>query len=329
MIYSSGFSQDTLVVERLEYRLVVLSDNEALPAVHLDKLTAASVSYECPKVGFLEICGVSGYDVWVNGRYLTHKQAGKCVQLPANDFCEGRQSTVLLSLSTDENLDGVSLRLLQLIPERQLLQSRLSIRSFDRGAWWMVSFLVLGVLILMYRELSPAPLLQFFTRTGTTYYQSQLLAENKTFTVLFVALFASFDWTYVYVAHFSLVSWLSAFGALLLFFLMVRLVQQMGALLFGLKELRDDQFNGLTQLSLAVGLVLMFFCLFDFLVLDGDFLSKESVKWMLFTVYAGYLLRRVLKVMFKSRLLKLHLFAYLCTTEILPVVYIIYWILYN
>jgi hypothetical protein len=107
-----SYGQDTLTVDRLDYRFVSYEDGIMEPIISLEDADVAGVLVPCENDIQVEFCGSNSFDIWVDGRLVLQKIKGqKCEYLSLEKLCEiANRDTVYISVVSQNRLKGVSAR---------------------------------------------------------------------------------------------------------------------------------------------------------------------------------------------------------------------------
>ena len=318
------YGQDTLTVDRLDYRFLSYKDGILEPIASLENEDVAGVFVPCEDNVFIEVCGPKPFDIWVDGRLVVQEPLGDCQYLEMKSLCQmANRDTVFISLVSRENLKGLTARTFVIRSSKK--NPFEIIRRSKVSQFVYFGFVTCFVVLIVMRD--------NFSGGKITLKKPNLLSFNgKFFSIemlliqFVVILMSSFSYV-IYRGDASVGDWITIGGYLLLYWCCLIVITWSSATVFRFNRFANWQLIFTVKswfiLSLLVFTIQFISQIFNLTILESEYVLVNTVAvgllmFMMVIVYI-FMLQRGIK--------SLHIFIYLCTTEILPIGLIIYWLL--
>jgi len=322
-----GFSlsaQDTLTVDRLDYRFVSYEDGLFSPLVSLESAEVAGVFVACVQPLQLELCGRHPLDVWVDGRLIKRKLAKECIYLKLSALCHtAKRDTVFMTLVSDENLESITARTIRISSGLDALEFNLLKRS-TLSEFWYVGFLIGLGLIVSVKYIVPD--FWRFRRPNLAQGTYRLSSLDNWILLLLASVVNAFSWAFLSEER-SAALFFSTLGFVLLMLIAKFLLVLLAATLFNSWKPTAWQFTFFIRFwffwsIMAFLAILALHILFSVQYFDRSVFEVFAAGVLgLFVMVVAYFL------MTQRGTKSLHIFIYLCTVEILPVGLVIFWFL--
>jgi hypothetical protein len=328
-----GSAQDTLSVERLEFRLLGEEQGAFVPLIDPSQATMAGLFLPCGTASMYRVCSGVPFELWADGRLINKVSKPGCLVFDGYDFCEiMTRDTVFVSFVSKSDLKGLTVRRIE-IQEKQTGKDSflLLYKEKSRVQGWIVALLIVGVLFVLFKELIPLGYRNLFLLSrrdsGSATAFSRFLSLDNLFSILFASLLTGFAWNYLQHDRLFVWDWLvAAFWVLVLFLLKFSVVSLVSGL-YRFQPTSRWQLDTFLRFFLVASALFALFAAFDFLVLNGSPGLQTALRWLAPLSLALYLVWVVFRMMLQATLKKLHIFSYLCGTEIVPTISLIYWLL--
>jgi len=317
-------AQDTLTVDRLDYRFITYEDGLFSPLVSLESAEVAGVFVTCQASLQMELCGTQPFDVWVDGRLIRQKKNRGCLYLSTADVCKvANRDTVFLTLVSDEKLPDLSARTFQIAKKDSLVAFDLSRRS-PIGEFWYFGFIVGMGLIVVARVLVPDFYRFRWPNLDQGNYRHSSL--DNWILILLASVLLAFSWSFL-IHDRSVAVFFGTAAFILLIFIAKFCLILLSASLFGFWKPTAWQFTFFVRFCFFwsvvwFGMLLILQIFFNFQDFNQAFFEAfAAVLLALFILVVSYIL------MSQRGTKSLHIFIYLCTVEILPMGLAIFWFL--
>lgn len=321
---TSLVAQDTLTVDRLDYRFITYENGLFSPLVSLESAEVASVFVTCQESLQMELCGSQPFNIWVDGRLIRQKRDRACLYLSTDELCRvANRDTVFLTVVSNEKLQDLQARTFRVAKKYGLSEFSLMRRS-PLGEFWYFGFIVGLGLIVMARMLVPD--FWRFRWPNLEQYNYRLSSLDNWILVVLCSLLLAFSWSFL-VDDRSIPLFFGTTGFLLLVFILKFCLIVLSASLFGFWKPTAWQFTFFVRFSFFWSVV-AFIILLMLLV----FFNLQHFNQAIFEACAAGLLSLFILVvsyilMSQQGTKSLHIFIYLCTVEILPMGLVIFWFL--
>ena len=297
----------------------------------------------------LEVCLEQGSTLFFNGSLMHYYQADRCQYMPVDSLIDvyGADTLLLNIYHPALNLKNIAISISLLNANNDEHTSYLVVRRnqdlYKNFAELVLLFLfglvtltivVSGKSVFEFYDFvrgfslrileEKKSVVRVFSRTNLVYLFVQSLIVA--FVILLISIYsaseAQISYLHTYTSNYSIyLIWvLVGLGYMALFIVRYVLVS-LNTLLFNIKDVRDIHFRDFTRMS-------MFFSLIIAVVLSVTVIIDESVAnivvygvvrvLILFFLLRTFILYQ--KILRSSSYRKLHLFSYLCVTEILPLI---------
>lgn len=322
VLLDAGFSssaQDTLTVERLDYKFVTLEDGRMSPVNFLDETDVAGTFFPCNDTQFVEFCSSTGFSIWVDGRFVS-ENVGKddCLHFSSMELCGySERDTVFVSIVSESGLLGVTARTFDVIPESE--ETIFPKRRFQEDEFWKMGLIFCGI-VLIANKLFFAKRFVYIPRLGESYAEKFLTVSNLVQLVI-ASLLGAFLWSFT--KHSSFMDFFYVVGAVLFWWILKSVLTIVSGTLFRFRTQANWQANFLLQFWTIMFIALFGLVVIDDLFADGLLFTEERYRTALALLEGLFVLLALVIFRLQKGLKSLHRFIYLCTTEILPGVLII------
>jgi len=320
-------AQDTLTVDRLDYRFVSYEDGLFSPLVSLESADVAGVFVPCVQDAQVELCGTAPFDVWVDGRLIRRSLKKGCQYLELTGLCAyAERDTVFLTLVSESKLSNIRARTFQIVPKGEnfydmtLFSSRSPIANF-----WYVGFLVVCGLLASLRYIGPVHASRLF-RPKFDQFTYRLLSIDSWIFLIFACLISAFSWAYLAGAQSGWVV-VSVLGSVIFFTIIKLLLIFISATIFDFWKMATWQFTLFVRFWLIVAIIGFSLLFIDHLLPAIDIFNQAFFELAISLALGVFALVSSYVLMTQRALKSLHIFVYLCTVEILPTSLVIYWFL--
>ncbi len=318
-------AQDTLTVDRLDYRFFSFDGNQFSPLVSLESSDVAGVFVHCQQDVQVELCGDSFFDIWVDGRLVHRKLTKGCEYLDMNALCAvSSRDTVYLSLVADAKLVDVRARTIRI--RNSVAESYFDVsRRTETGSGWLIGVLLCCAVISTLR----------LARSGQTakllrpHFEKNIYRISNVdswFYLLVSVILSAFAWSFLSDDRSSSLLFGSFVSVISL--LTIRLVLLfISALIFNFGKQATWQFTFFSNSWVIVSVFVFAATLIDQLYMTVSIVDQGALKVMLSSLLGLFVAIECYILMTQRGVKSLHIFVYLCTVEILPSSLMIYWFL--
>jgi hypothetical protein len=315
-------SQDTLTVDRLDYRFVSYEDGLMEPIISLEDVDVAGVLVPCDEGIQVEFCGVNPFDIWVDGRLILQKKKGsECEYFSLEKLCQlAGRDTVFLSVVSQNNLKGISARTFQIRTSRQSAFEILRRKKISEFLYF--GFIGCFVFLVILKSSLPrgkmmlrVPNLQAFT--------GRFLTIDHLVIQLVTLLLTGFSYA-ILEEDANVYDWLSTFFFLSISWAAFMLITFLSASVFNFTKLMNWQLIFTIQYWFGLSVLVFVLQFIDHIFFAGFLLSDQ---FLIYTVVSFLFLFTAIVIytfMTQRGMKSLHIFIYLCSTEILPISLVIY-----
>lgn len=316
-------AQDTLTVDRLEYRLFTLENGVASPLTDPRSARIGAVFLPCGDK-LVEFCDSENreFSVWVDGRLVRSNEEEKCFVMNALELCSYvARDTVLLSVVAQEDLGEIRIRTVSIVESETDARTALERTSNTKGTI-LLGFILGGVALFVIWVYTP---IRSFLALKIRPDNQQPLNWFVLAQYVLLSILGALSWTYFQGGGFMI--FLNALTVLLGFWIVKSTIYFLSARLF--KEPKIAIWQFLFQMRFWAAAFSFAFILSMFYAFFIP--NNVSPKWIVgplpiaFTVL--YLGVQIFTLSSYSRIKLLHRFIYLCTTEILAAVVVIHYFL--
>ena len=317
--------QDTLTIDRLDYRFMTYEGQTLSPLTSPENSEVAGLFISCKDYEQIEFCGTHSFSVWVDGRLMAESQNGNCIYLKLEALCQlVNKENPYLTVVSKKTLLGVTARAISIMEEEADLESSMLVRD-SNDAPWIFGFLFGTILLVMVRAVRPVNRWRFQRPNLKEFSKRFLTLENLVLTTL-LSIISSFCYSYLsgnfelfVLAKHALTILLVAFGKSILTLL--------SGATFNHGRWASWQLNFGLLFWLITTLVVFGVLFLDFIFFSNSELSIEVALYV--WSISSLLLLLLIAIVFMSQkgLKNLHIFIYLCTTEILPIALLVYLLL--
>ena len=320
-----GVGQDTLTIDRLDYRFVTYEDGTLSLLTSLENSDVAGLFISCLDYEQIEFCSTNPFSVWVDGRLIAEKTNQDCLYLKLATLCRfASREDPYLTIVSEERLSGLTARSISLVSDVADLEPVLLIKDYD-NAHWIFGFLAGTILLTLFQMIGTGNRWRF-RRPNLKKFSKRFLTFESLVLIGVLAIINSFCYSYV-VSSFDLVTLiLYAFGVLLVWFVKSGLTFLSGAI-FNYPRWANWQLNFELLFWLMITLIVFGVLFLDFIFFNNSKLSIDTMLYVWSISSLLFLLLVTLIFMSEKGIKNLHIFIYLCTTEILPIVLLVYWFL--
>lgn len=317
-------AQDTLTIDRLDYRFVSFEDGQMEPIISLEDADVAGVFVPCERDVHVEVCGPNPFDIWIDGRLILQKKEGECEYLKMESLCEiAERDTVYISVVSRETLKGIRARTFVLKPSKKSAFEIMRRTKVSQIVYFGFVGCFLALVILRTNFLKGKITLR---KPNIQSYSGKFFSIESLIMQLVIIMVSSFSAS-IYENNSSLIDWIAISGYVLFYWSILITITWSSAAVF--------RFNRLANWQLVFTIKYwLFLTLFVFIVqFLGQIFNATSVGQSVVLIYLiviGLLvfMSTVIYIFMSQRGMKsLHIFIYLCTTEILPIGLIVYWLL--
>lgn len=317
-------AQDTLTIERLDYRFVSYVDGTLVPMTSPEDSDVAGLFIDCTKSRMLEFCGSQSFTIWIDGRYIDSNKKQECLYFSSKELCEySDHQTSYLSVVSSTGLQSITARSFRLAKNTKD-QEKLLVKG-DNSNYWILGFLFVCTLIAFIR-FAITGRRQNFQKPNLKEYSSRFLTLENFILFGFLAFINAFCYSFL-VGNDEIVFILNSLATLLVIGIGKIILTFISGSIF--KFWRGINWQLIVQLRYwsAFSLLLFVLLFIDFLFFKGTLLPTQWITnlWSMGLVALLIVIATVL--MSQKGLKKLLIFIYLCTTEILPTIILVYWFL--
>ena len=348
--------QDTLFIHNyVDGMLKVGKNGEPKPITHLQEHSVVGFFLHQPQdtlKNFLQICNNHPVFIWINGQLVS--KVNECETFDVKKILNFAQSdTVYLSISTTGNLANLTCKQFKILPflvekETKNKVNFLVKRNIKVG---FKEFVIQAVILLLLflgnskkyfsiYDLMPDKFFLSLKRNSFIFSEDSIFDLSKIFLILTLSLLSGFSFLYFdevlhidqYVHDETTINfwivwlWLSL---QILFFITIKgIFLKIVCNLFSFKELTNRQLMDFIKFNYFIFISIFILILLDF-IFDFDnktFFSKNflMIYPMISLFYVGWF---TFKFIYNYRIKKLIIISYLCTTELIPVIFLINWFL--
>jgi hypothetical protein len=215
-------------------------------------------------------------------------------------------------------------------------------RTIDKKSEFLkIIILVLFAFFVVLKTLFPSDLFEFlslrtlvtFRYTDTLISKYRSITKTQTLVIVYQAALLS-GLLIVFINYYSnpfdemkflsanpLIGWMSLFGMMLILFILKYILISVLSLLFGMADRTNFYFLEFLRMSMVFYTVL--FLIVGYAIINKFYLVENLLDSLIILII-GFNLLRFLILYFKFRatvpMKNLHLFSYLCTTELIPII---------
>lgn len=325
LIFTAPFllqAQDTLTVERLDYKFVTNEDGVLSPIGSFSSSEVAGFFVPCESQGTIEFCGEKAFSIWVDGRHYAESQGTSCVYPDINDLCSiAERDTIYVTVVSRGDLFGITARSIVLSQNSGSLLYPESRGTMDNLQ--LLGFVFFSLVIILSNRFFPS---QFsaLLKPGLEQFSSKPWSVGYLVNLALSLLLFSFIW---YLSEFVSGSYVLIFMSLSMVWAGKSVLLIVSSQVFSFDKEGKWQMN--LQLIFFLGAALLLFVL---AIIESIFFSHLPLLTRLFpSILTGIIILYIVYQIFVFRFFfgrsSLHRFLYLCTTEILPAILIINWFL--
>lgn len=278
----------------------------------------------CQEDKMFEFCGNRPFSIWMDGRYIADDQGQNCIYLSSELLCGfSNRPNPFLSLVSRGGLEGITARTILITKTRPLKAKELLVRVKPE-AYWILGFLFGGMLLVRVRVIRRKKNWRF-QRPNLREFSSRFLTRKNATLLFLLAGINAFCYSFLNETN-DFVFLLQSLAVILLVWFGKIIFTLLSASIF--KYWRVANWQLLFQLRfLLVSSLLLFIVLFLGFIISSEPLSSEMML-NLGAIWSLILLAMIGVVLMTQKGFKnLHIFIYLCTTEILPITLLVYWFL--
>jgi len=317
-------AQDTLTVDRLDYRFVTYSEGELLPLTFPEDADIAGLFISCQEEELFEFCSDRPFSIWIDGRYVADDQDRNCIYLSSESLCGfSNREDPFLSVVSKGGLDGVTARAI-LITEKQTLNPKELLVRSNSEAYWIVGFLFGCILLVSVRVVRPKSSWRF-QRPNLREFSSRFLTLENVALLFLLAGINAFCYSFL-IGKNEFIFVLQSLAIILLAWFGKIILTLLSGSIFKYWKAANWQLLFQLRFWMASSLLLFVVLFLDFIISSGSLSSEMmlnlgAIGSLILLVMVGVVL------MTQKGLKNLHIFIYLCTTEILPITFLVYWFL--
>jgi hypothetical protein len=318
-------AQDTLTVDRLDYRFFSYDGNQFSPLVSLESSDVAGVFVPCVSDVQVELCGESFFDIWVDGRLVHRKLTKGCEYLPLNGLCAvSNRDTVYLSLVADAKLVDVRARTIRILNSLAEDEYDLS-RRVEPGSGWFIGFLICCAAIATLRMAKNGQTAKLL-RPQFEKNSYRISNVDSWFYLLISIILSAFTWSFL--SDDRSLSLLLGSLVSVISLLSIRLVVLfLSSLIFNFGKQSTWQFTFFSHSWMIVSVLMFGVTLIDQLFMNVNIVDQDVLRVLLSSMLGLFVAIETYILMTQRGVKSLHIFVYLCTVEILPSSLMIYWFL--
>ncbi len=324
LISTSALAQDTTTLERLDYQLLHFEEGVLAPLTFPEREEVAGLFLSCEDTKLLEFCGNKQFSIWVDGKFLVENQKG-CLTIQSTRLCkDSTEGSVFLSIVSKANLSGITIRSLDIQLANKGNTQNFLTRSlgdnFEILGFVMLAFVLVGSFLLVGVSMWTFPKSPYKNFSGGVFTRENLWA------IIIIVLLLSFSMTLLQLDENG--RFLLNRSLLIVSIIFVKgIIVLLSGAIFKIQKFASWQLQAHLRFWLfaAVGFYALLFV--DFLFFAQEVVTGALLNTLLllsasviFLVIAGtFMLGKSMK--------KLHIFIYLCTTEILAIILLVDWFL--
>jgi hypothetical protein len=313
-------AQDTLTVDRLDYRFVFQSEGILLPLTSLEEANVAGLFITCPDDQLVEICSNWPITIWIDGRNVKSNQEERCVYLTSEELCSfSERERPYLSVVSEMGFETITARTIVLTDS--VSPKQLSVRK-ENSAYWIFGFLF-GCMLLASVKLARLTANWRVQRPKLKEFTNRFLTLENVFLMVLVAVINSLCYWFLVNKSESIFVLQLATLILLVWFMKTLLVYLSGSI-FKYWKWANWQLIFQLRFWVIVSILLFIILLGDFVFFSKSKLYTEMILNMWAICSLVFLLLTSVVLLSQKGLKNLHIFIYLCTTEILPIMLLVH-----
>lgn len=219
----------------------------------------------------------------------------------------------------------------------QLVQDPLE-PQLRKGDDQMNFAIITGSILLLFLSIMPGILLEAISGIGKLFSinkredRTEELRSNSASAILlgfFIVVFSSVLSTFLSASDLSETESLFYAGLLNFFIFLIVIVLRylitfLFSWIFGLTQVFDHQMNSFFRITLVLCLLVFSAMLIDFMSVNRLNFSVLTLNYLIPVLLVGYYLTLFLRLQQSTALRPLHLFSYLCVSEFIPFVLLVY-----
>ena len=317
-----ALGQDTLTIDRLDYRFVTYEGETFSPLTSLENSDVAGLFISCSDYQQIEFCGDKAFSVWIDGRLIAEKKGQNCLYLELEALCQlANREAPYLTVVSEKGLSGLTARSISIVDERSDLEPELLIRDYDK-AHWIFGFLI-GIILLALLQFLRSRNKGLFLRPNLKEYSKRFVTLESLVLVSLLAIINSFCYSFI-MSSFDLLALTTYALAVLLAWFGKSVLTLFSGVIFNYRRWANWQLNFELLFWLITTFVVFVGLFLDFLFFGKTKLSVDTI-FFVWSISSLLLLLLVTFVFMSQKGIKnLHIFIYLCTTEILPIALLVY-----
>jgi len=315
--------QDTLTVDQLDYRFVSFSGDELLPLTSPENSNVAGLFISCTENQQFEFCGVSPFAIWIDGRYAADSGDKNCLHISGKILCAfADRESPYLSVVAEAGLSEITARTISIELKTEVKRNELSIRGRSSG-YWILGFLMGCILLIGVRALRSGHTWRF-QRPNLREFSSRFITLENMILLLLLALVNAISYSFL-AERDEMLFILQSLLTILEFWITKIFLVFLSGMIF--KNQKTANWQLIFQLQCWLGTSLIFFVVlfFDFVFFADPQLSHGYLMHAMALSALVFLFLTSMVFMTQKGRKKLHIFIYLCTTEILPITFLVYW----
>ncbi len=316
---------DTLTIDRLDYRFVTYSEGKLVPLTAPENSEVAGLFINCLENQLLEFCGIQPFTIWIDGRFVAENRGDDCIHLSTDSLCSvAEREDPFLSIVSNSSFSDITARIFQPKPGKEKSEKTLSFRN-NQNTYWIFSFLLGCIILAAIRLIRPKNEWRLQLPNLREFSKRFITMENIVFLVLLTAINA-FCYSYI-LGKEELIFTLQSIAAILLFWLGRTFFIFLSGSIFKQWRWANWQLHMYLFLWSIFSLLLFIFLFINFIFFRESDPSSEMA------LLAGSIVSIIILLVVSAVLMtqkghkNLHIFIYLCTTEILPTVLLVNWFL--
>ncbi|MCP4458195.1 MAG: DUF4271 domain-containing protein [Cytophagales bacterium] len=271
----------------------------------------------------MKFCGSSIFTIWIEGRRIASNKNGRCIYLSSDELCSfSNRESPYLSLVSENGFEEIIAYTIAITEGQE--SEKLLVRS-DQSPYWIFGFLFGSMLLVSVQKVRPKTNWRF-QRPHLKEFSDRFATVENMISLLIVAVINAFS-----------ISFLNGESESISIFQMVLLILLGWFGKFMLTIFSGSVFNIwrwanwqlIFQLRFWVITSLLSFVLLflDFIFFAESKVSSEMILNIWAVVSLIVLVMTSVVLLSQKGLKNLHIFIYLCTTEILPVTLLVYFFL--
>jgi len=325
LLTMSVSSQDTLTVDQLDYQFVSFSEGELLPLTSPENTNVAGLFISCQEDIQFEFCGALPFTIWIDGRYAADSGDEKCLYISNEVLCAfADRENPYLSVVSEAGLSEITARTISIESKTEVKRNELSLRRRSSG-YWILGFLMSCILLIGVRALRSGHTWRF-QRPNLREFSNRFITLENMILLLLLALVNAISYSFL-AERDEMLFIVQSLLTILEFWITKIFLVFLSGMIF--KNQKASNWQLIFQLQFWLGISLIFFVVlfFDFVFFAEPQLSHGHLMHAMALSALVFLFLTSMVFMTQKGRKKLHIFIYLCTTEILPITFLVYWFL--